>query len=778
MLMIIIALVILTSYLHQHGNSLNGHGNRMESQQTPGSIHTPPNGGVNHFGGKASAISPNNLPYLTGPFVGRVEEMQTVTRNLLYSKNMVHIFGLPAVGKSTLAVHVGYKIATHRFAVRYINVDETHIFSLKWPHEDELWNSIKTEDHFQTSSDALSEIYGDITLPLYSDTEKKYISTSAQDLIEWAKGLSNDTLLILDNCDSLLVNRGKKFIELLDTLNKASPFLLIVTTSRLKITLLDRFKQYKLRPLNNQSSIELLQLLSDTITLNDRETINGLVDGIPLALKIVGSLVSDEQPPSRIITQLKQNLIGTLTPEDVRPEREKMRPVLQLSYKYLNTSNQECALFLSHFPGSFSHEAALQILGNNNFSSPNECLKLLSDRSLLDPYSYAGQLRYRFHKLIKEFLLSLESQNSNVETSRFAIEFKSSFLTHYTQELRKFVNRYNENPHDEENVGRFEYENHNLNYLLFKTIKFGDTCPVTALVDLARTLHSSLMLKIFINPELYVAGRKILEMFEDQMDDISADIGASETLNIYRKLIFGLRNRFPSDCSMCTFVCLLTFSHHSFTSRFQIIDKQLAKTDHIPYDYYRELKFLYYNPFSIPDCFSDCKPNSLSYSKTNSISLPTIILVLVVYFGAKHFVRGLTGRDFCYSILYHLCRFCAIVTIFDFLISIPVVCTIVLSFWVAVRVSSNVSKRIKHIFHLDLKALCFIYLCVLLITTFLITCIVLVICLLINAFLYSIDIGRYMLSFAFTFWYSAQYYLTYYTWLSIFYIYFCVYRND
>ena len=42
-----------------------------------------------------------------------------------------------------------------------------------------------------------------------------------------------------------------------------------------------------------------------------------IVGGIRLALKIVGSFVGKMQPPNLIISELKQNLIVTLTPEDV-----------------------------------------------------------------------------------------------------------------------------------------------------------------------------------------------------------------------------------------------------------------------------------------------------------------------------------------------------------------------------------------------------------------------------------------------------------------------------
>jgi len=111
-----------------------------------------------------------------------------------------------------------------------------------------------------------------------------------------------------------------------------------------------------------------------------------------------------------------------------------MRSVLELSFKYLDTSVHECALYQSHFPGSFSQKAALDILRNCTNSSPINCLTNLADRSLLDPY-YAGQHRYQFHKLIKEYLMDVESRKSGVETSRIAVRFNSSFLAHYTQVL-------------------------------------------------------------------------------------------------------------------------------------------------------------------------------------------------------------------------------------------------------------------------------------------------------------------------------------------------------
>ena len=194
------------------------------------------------------------------------------------------------------------------------------------------------------------------------------------------------------------------------------------------------------------------------MTLNDSRTINELLDGIPLALKIVGSLVNEIRPPNLIIRELQQNLIETLTPEDVRPETQKMR-------NYLDNDTQECALYLSHFPGSFSQEAALHILSNCNIRTPLGCLKTLTDISLLDLYSYAGQTHYQFHTLIKEYLTDIESQNNQVD--KISFRFNSSFGSYYTYLLHRFASTYTRNPHDEENIGSLRLQHFYCNFLSF-----------------------------------------------------------------------------------------------------------------------------------------------------------------------------------------------------------------------------------------------------------------------------------------------------------------------
>ena len=594
--------VLLASYFFESDNSQSGSYFASQSPSSGSADTGNTEVGSTCYGDKMNEVAPNNLPHLPGPFLGRDKEVENITHLLRFAKHfhtkMVHIFGFPAVSKSTLAIHVGYEMARHGVTVRYINVDETHIFKSR--------EHIVTENHDQRTSNALTKRVSDIELSWYSHTEERYVSTSARGLIQWAKGLSNNTILLLDNCDPMLEYNAtwKPFLKMLVELIKASRFLRIVSTSRLKVRLLDGFKLHKLKPLDNESAIELLQSVSDAMTLNDSRTVNGLVGGIPLALKIVGSLVSEMRPPDLIIRELKDNPMDILSPNDVRPDMEKMRPVLELSFKYLDTSTQECALYLSHFPGSFSHEAALHILKNCTNSSPVECLSNLTDRSLLDPYSYAGQSRYQFHNLIKEYLKNTQSHKTDVQRLRIAHSFNSSFLIHYTQELSSTVKRYSEVPHDDENIGRFEFESHNFECLLEKVHHF-HRWPVIPFVNLTHSLTCQLMLEMFTKMELMKVGQRSLVLLEDRMDDISAEIGGSETLNLYHDLVLQLREWIRSYPENCLELCEETFLPN-LSSRYRTIDKQLAVSNYKKRWYYNQLSFPYSQSFGESFCYRYC----------------------------------------------------------------------------------------------------------------------------------------------------------------------------
>lgn len=226
--------------------------------------------------------------------------------------------------------------------------------------------------------------------------------------------------------------------------------------------------------------------------------------------------------------------------------------------------------------------------------------------------------------------MAVESRKQGVESSKIAISFNSSFFTHYTQVLSAFVNRYNEQPHDDENIGRFQYESHNFGCLLEK-VQFIHQWPITSIVNLTHALTCNLILETFTIGELMKLAQSTLMVFEYKMDGIAAQVGASETLKVYRDLILTFRRWLHSSAVDCSTSCEETFPLEGFANRFHAIDKQLTMTNHSIHDYYSELKFPYYNPFNISVCFSFCKmPSRISSPVFALAMIPVFIFSFVI----------------------------------------------------------------------------------------------------------------------------------------------------
>ena len=122
---------------------------------------------------KTTQDAPNNLPHFPGPFVGRDNDIRNITYFLFHPHTqMVHIFGLPAVGKSTLAIHLGHKAVSHGVAVRYINMDDSQISK-----SSNTFEPVQTVDNDRTTSKKLvSKTFSDITLSWYSP---EFVSATA-----------------------------------------------------------------------------------------------------------------------------------------------------------------------------------------------------------------------------------------------------------------------------------------------------------------------------------------------------------------------------------------------------------------------------------------------------------------------------------------------------------------------------------------------------------------------------------------------------------------------
>ena len=421
---------------------------------------------------------PNNLPYLHGPFVGRDSELLEISNMLLASSAyasadvaMVSIFGAPAVGKSTLAIQVGHELARKGISVRYINLNEAHHLFARHADASDKPTSIHSTDD-DTKDLILHEV--DVTIPWFLYTEKKYVLTSPKKLVVWAKELTNETLFILDNCDDVL-QRNKthenKFKEMLIELLKASKYLRIVTTSRAQMLIVGGFYPYPLKELDPSSAVTLLQLRSDLITREEGKVIAELVGNNPLALGIVTELIKTKSsPPYAVIDELRKHLIQTLN-QSILSNSQRIVTVLKLSYNYLDDRIQVCSHYLSHFPGSFHRAAAQSILSMCNLSDPEYCLRTLVERSLLEEYWHTDQLRYQFHRLIREFLRYVQTEYSDAHAIKIKTEFNLNYQLYYSQDILSLSQIYSRSPGSNEIVSRLERDIHNFRNIFQRMVE-------------------------------------------------------------------------------------------------------------------------------------------------------------------------------------------------------------------------------------------------------------------------------------------------------------------
>ena len=211
-----------------------------------------------------------------------------------------------------------------------------------------------------------------------------------------------------------------------------------------------KHKLYPITELATSYACELLLDLASSLDHNLCREIVNLTGGAPLALHVVGALMSMPYAPhpNDIIAQLKERLIETLSPEGL-PTEDRVNVSIYLSYQHLKNDTQNAGRFLSYFPGSFDKKAACKIiLESIQINDCDKNLEILVQRSLLD---YDHRIyKYMYHKLIKEFF-------KDVSTASESTAFHKTFMNYYISVL--------ENLDFKGPFVTLNLEQHNINYL-------------------------------------------------------------------------------------------------------------------------------------------------------------------------------------------------------------------------------------------------------------------------------------------------------------------------
>ncbi|XP_013381237.1 nephrocystin-3-like [Lingula anatina] len=327
-----------------------------------------------------------NLPSRTPELKGRVDLVQKILQHVENDTKLILLTGMGGIGKTSIAVEVGH----HR---KYVRKDVLHIDMRKVVNLDSVKLSLVQQYH---PNQFLKDIY--------SDYQNKFTQTMSN--------LATDTLLILDNNDSVLNSHQQEFLQLLEEVMNSSKHITLLCTSRESFSLPSQTTvTIDIPPLGKTSSSEVLWG-ENTISPTDTETealgeISEKCGHNPLALKLAATQIK-LKTVQKVFEKMKRiKVLPSLQLPNI-PASQGMLTCLEMSYETLNDTEKKVFRGLHIFPVAFHSKEVSEILEMDE----DECESVLDNLSAKSLLSLV-QNTYDLHPLVKEYAEFLAQTDSN-----------------------------------------------------------------------------------------------------------------------------------------------------------------------------------------------------------------------------------------------------------------------------------------------------------------------------------------------------------------------------
>ena len=284
-----------------------------------------------------------------------------------------------------------------------------------------------------TIDDFLSKILG-IFKSNFVDHDVKHIDK----VVSIFREFSCPIVLIFDNLDDLLSSESRSaklrnvFEELLDSSVNIS---MMFTTRELLENLRDHiegFQAIRIRPLHPVSSMAFVRQLLPGFSDNAVAQVAKICSNVPLAMKLVSSLVENntEDMATKILREL--SLSGDLFGKIDSPYEKNMKNLFEILFEQLTLSDKHALISLTVFQSSrISRDAAVEVAsGEMGVAEGIRSLKTLVKKSLIDEDS-TGE-NYSIHPIIYSFILN------KANPSDFENVFNSSTIRYCSYYLLLF----------------------------------------------------------------------------------------------------------------------------------------------------------------------------------------------------------------------------------------------------------------------------------------------------------------------------------------------------
>ena len=344
---------------------------------------------------KPTSCLPDRLPM----FTGCETEVQNVIAFLMdRNKAVVSLRGGPGFGKTAIAIEVSHKLSeAHTILVVFSQLAAA-------TNEDEMIRQLC------------------LNIGVNHEDDPK------QSLMLWLKNIEMKVILVMDDIDNLLEEARSVFDDFIRLLRTNSNCQLITTSRTCYLIPGLTIGKVDVGEIKGKSRMELLKKQCPQYDEKFLHRLGELCGNIPLAMCIAGSLVDNYEDPDELLQHLQKQPMKTLEcPESNR----YVNRAIDLSYKKFSDEEKETMVRLSVFEGSFSEDAAKEVIEKDRLDASRILHKLVS-RSLIKKQT---QRRYSIHLSIRHFLKDKQASGGEKaqKAREEAIRARLLMIKHYLE---------------------------------------------------------------------------------------------------------------------------------------------------------------------------------------------------------------------------------------------------------------------------------------------------------------------------------------------------------